>query len=174
MIFKLHTVILLLAMYGLSLVHANCNLKNAIEDDDRRVEDRKELCMGQGEGAWTFSLHISMVSVPTLNGQVAYSGVAGSNVFIIYDNACNRMGVYDPHDDADCGVPYSISEPWLPYDIIVKKVNLNVGGGHFRFSYGAGDYMIGENHAECNEMSEGLRAEEGCKTAFPLNGDGSN
>ncbi|KUL81700.1 hypothetical protein ZTR_09665 [Talaromyces verruculosus] len=175
MISNLLTVIPLLAMYGFSLVHAGCNLQNVIEDGDRGVEDRKELCMGQGEGDWTFSLQISEVSVPTFDGGNAYGGVAGNTAFIIYDNTCNRLGVYSPDEEGnDCGIPYYISETWLPYDIIIKRVNFDVGDGDFRFSYGAGDYMIGENHTECNDMSEGLRAEVGCKTAFPLNGDGSN
>lgn len=175
MISKLLTVIPLLAMCGLPLVDAKCRLHNALEKKDKGVEKRKELCMGQGKGDWTFSMQLSEVSVPTFDGSDPYAGVAGHNAFIIYDNECNRKGVYAPDNEgSDCAIPYSISENWMPYEIDIKRVNFDVGGGDFRFSYGAGDYMIGENHATCSDMSKGLRAEVGCKTAFPLNGDGSN
>ncbi|KAK2763032.1 hypothetical protein FQN54_009665 [Arachnomyces sp. PD_36] len=171
MLSRLPTFLPLFALSGLlPTVHAACGLSNIIEDGDRGVETREELCKPQGEDAWTFGMQLSQVSVPTFNGGNAYGGVAGSNAFIVYDNYCERLGIYEPEKD-DCAIPYEITETWLPWDIIIEQVNYSVGDGDFSFAYAAGDYMIGENGATCEEIGGGLRVEIGCKSAFPVNGE---
>ncbi|CEL03557.1 hypothetical protein ASPCAL04711 [Aspergillus calidoustus] len=154
------------------LVRADCQLGNVITDDEKTVESEGALCKPQGEGYYTFAMQNSLVGVPTFDGDNAFAGVTGSSAFIIYDNACNRVGVYGPsNEDNDCGIPYVIMENWLPYVLTVTQVNFAVGGGDFTFSYANGEYMIGENQATCEDISEGLRGVEACKTAFPLNGE---
>ncbi|KAL2839454.1 hypothetical protein BJX68DRAFT_272135 [Aspergillus pseudodeflectus] len=155
-----------------SFVRAECRLHNAIEEDEKTQEDREALCLGQGEDSWTFSLQISMVSVPTFDGDNPFEGVAGHQAFIIYDNTCMRRGVYSPDNEGnDCGINYVIEEDWLPYTIVVTHVNWDVGDPYFYFNYANGAYMIGENGATCTDISSGLRAEQGCKSAFPINGE---
>ncbi|KAL3496298.1 hypothetical protein BJX62DRAFT_118908 [Aspergillus germanicus] len=155
-----------------SLVRAECRLNNAIEDDEKTIEDREALCLGQGEDSWTFALQISEVSVPTFDGDNPFEGVAGHQAFIIYDNTCMRRGVYSPDNEGnDCGLNYVIQEDWLPYIITVTRINWDVGSPYFYFTYANGAYMIGENGATCTDISSGLRAEQGCKSAFPINGE---
>jgi hypothetical protein len=158
-----------------NLVQAKCQLHNQIEDDERGVETNEDLCKKQGEGDWSFTLDISEVGVPTFDGDNAFAGISGNSAFILYDNDCNRLGVYGPDNEGnDCGTPYQIVEDFLDYEIIITSVFLDVGDPDFTYEYGAGAYMIGENDDECHDMSSGLYAHQGCRTHFPLNGDGSN
>jgi hypothetical protein len=158
-----------------NLVQAKCQLHNQIEDNERGVEINEDLCKKQGEGDWSFTLEISEVGVPTFDGDNAFAGIAGNSAFILYDNDCNRLGVYGPdNEDNDCGTPYQIVEDFLDYEIIITEVFFDVGDPDFTFEYGNGAYMIGENDDKCVDMSSGLTAHQGCRTHFPLNGDGSN
>ncbi|KAL4861059.1 hypothetical protein BDV12DRAFT_180807 [Aspergillus spectabilis] len=155
-----------------ALVQAECKLNNAIEEDEKTVESEGALCKPQGEDSWTFAMQLSEVGVPTFDGDNAYAGVTGNKAFIIYDNACNRVGVYGPdNEDNDCAIPYVIQESFLPYVLTVTQVNFDLGGGDFTFAYANGDYMIGENGATCEDISDGLRGVEACKTGFPINGE---
>jgi hypothetical protein len=159
-----------------SLVQAGrCRLHNQIEDDEKGVETDDRLCKKQGEGDWSFTLDISEVGVPTFDGDNAFAGISGNYAFILYDNDCNRKGVYSPDDEGgDCGLDYQIVEDFLDWEIIITEVNFDVGRPDFTYLYGNGAYMIGENDDKCHDMSSGLYAHQGCRTHFPLNGDGSN
>ncbi|KAF9885514.1 hypothetical protein FE257_012841 [Aspergillus nanangensis] len=159
----------LLAIAG--LVSADCDLHNTMTEPETEPETREALCKPQGADSWTFAMDNSAVSVPTFNGENALAGVAGNSAFIVYDNYCVPQGTYSPDNEGnDCGIPYWINDLGLPYDIKVSSVDFGLGGGYFNIEYSDGAYMIGENGATCEDISDGLYAEEGCKTGFPVNG----
>ncbi|KAL2863195.1 uncharacterized protein BJX67DRAFT_364434 [Aspergillus lucknowensis] len=113
----------------------------------------------------------TMVGVPTFNGGQAFAGVVGNNAFILYDHTCTIRGVYDPHDDGNCAIPYVIMENFLEYVLTVTEVNFDLGAGDFTFLYANGAYSIWENQHICTDISNGLQAVEACKAAFPLHGE---
>ncbi|KAF9888294.1 hypothetical protein FE257_008867 [Aspergillus nanangensis] len=159
----------LLAIAG--LVSADCDLHNTMTEPTDEVETREALCKPQGADSWTFAMDVSEVAVPTFNGGNALAGVAGNRAFIVYDNYCVPKGIYSPDNEGnDCGIPWWINDIGLPYDIKITSVNTDVGDGYFNFGYSDGAYMIGENGATCGDLSDGLEAEVGCKTGFPVNG----
>jgi hypothetical protein len=108
----------LFALFG--LIGAECLLSNTLTEDQTQPETRSPLCLPQGADAQTFSMGVSMVAVPTLDGENMWAGVHGNQAFVIYDNYCMPRGVYDPGQSSDCGVPYVIKENWLPYVLTVK------------------------------------------------------
>lgn len=153
-------------------VSADCQLKNTLRAPETSPETRKELCEPQGEGSWTFAMDISEVDVPTFNAGAPWAGLAGNNAWIIYDNNCIPYGVYGP-DGNDCGTPYVIEDYFLPYVLTVKSINTDLGAGSFKFAYANGLYSIGNNGCTCGDLSSGLEGEQGCKCAFPLEGEPS-
>lgn len=151
---------------------ADCQLTNTLSAPETSPETRTQLCMPQGEGSWTFAMDISEVDVPTFNSGAEWAGLAGNNAYIIYDNNCVPYGVYGP-DGNDCGTPYVIEDYFLPYVLTVQDIDTDVGGGYFKFAYANGLYTIGNNGCTCEDLSSGLEAEQGCKCAFPLEGEPS-
>lgn len=162
--FSLATVI---AMTGYA--SAQCQLTNTLSGPESSPETRTELCQPQGEGSWTFAMDISEVDVPTFNGGAPWGGLAGNTAYIIYDNYCVPYGVYGPEGN-DCGTPYVIEDYFLPYVLTVKDIDTDLGGGYFKFVYANGQYTIGNNGCTCSDLSSGLEGEQGCKCAFPLEG----
>lgn len=155
-----------------SLANADCVLHNTLKKPMKKPEKRTELCQTMGPGHWTFAMDISEVAVPTFNGDNPWGGLAGNKAFIVYDNDCIPRGVYSPDQGNDCGIPYWINDiARLPYDIKIEEVNMNMGGGDFTIAYANGEYMIGENGAICQDISDGLYAEMACGTAFPIHGE---
>ncbi|KAK2757198.1 hypothetical protein FQN54_004712 [Arachnomyces sp. PD_36] len=155
-----------------TLVNAECTLENVITEEEKGVkETRPEVCQTQGEGDWTFTMMNSMVGVPTFNGGNAFAGVTGNDAFLIFDEDCMPHGVYSPGNNGECGIPYEVQEGFLRWTMIIESVNMFMGGGDFSFAYGAGTYTIGENHCACQDISEGLRAEQACGCSFPVNGE---
>ncbi|KAL5356333.1 hypothetical protein BJX96DRAFT_162390 [Aspergillus floccosus] len=163
----------ILAFSGLSsLVSADCDLHNTLTEPMTEPETRTALCQTMNPDSWTFALDVSMVSVPTFDGDNPLAGVAGNTAFIVYDNDCIPIGIYSPDEEGnDCGVPYWINDIGLPYDIAISQVNLDVGDPSFTINYANGAYMIGENGATCQDISDGLYAEQACHAAFPINGE---
>ena len=154
----------------LNLATADCQLQNGVNPDDPpTIETRQELCLPQGEGAWTFSLTNSQISFPTFDGDNALAGVAGSYTWLMYDNTCTLRGAYGSGDN-DCGTPFVIMENFLPYVLSITDVSLFLGGEWYAFLYGDGLYEINENHCLCQDMSDGLRGATGCRCAFPVDG----
>ena len=49
-------------------------------------------------------------------------------------------------------------------------INTTPGGAYFSFEYGNGQFSIGNNGCTCEDLSNGLQAESGCKCAFPVDG----
>ncbi|GAB1214930.1 hypothetical protein ATERTT37_004111 [Aspergillus terreus] len=163
----------LLAFCGLSgLVSADCDLHNTLTEPMTEPETRTSLCQTMGPDSWTFALDVSEVSVPTFDGDNPLEGVAGNTAFIVYNNDCIPIGIYSPDDEGnDCGVTYWINDIGLPYDIAISQVNFDVGAPSFTINYANGAYMIGENGATCQDISDGLYAEQACHAAFPINGE---
>lgn len=149
---------------------ASCQLSNTLTSPETSAETRTQLCIPQGEGSWTFAMDNSQVDVPTFDGGAPWGGLAGNNAYIIYDNACIPQGVYGPSGN-DCGTPYAIEENFLPYVLTVESINTDLGGGYFKFAYANGLYTIGNNGCTCENLSSGLEGEQGCKCAFPLQGE---
>ena len=156
-----------MAMSG--LVAADCQLSNSLTPATTGVETRTALCLPQGAGSWTFSLDTSEVNVPTFNGGAPFGGLAGNVAYTIYDNTCTIQGVYGPSGN-DCGTPYVIEENFLADVLTVTSINTDVGGASFTFTYGDGQYSIGNNGCTCGDLSSGLEGETGCKCAFPVDG----
>ncbi|KAI9040310.1 uncharacterized protein KD926_008400 [Aspergillus affinis] len=150
-----------------ALVRADCKLNNAIGDDEKTSEDRSELCLAEGPNRWTFALQISEVSVPTFDEDNPFGGLTGSKAFVLYDDVCNRVGVYSPNNEGnDCGIPYTIEEEWLSDPLTVTKINFDVGKPFFKFSYADNEYQTGQDGNECSDISSGLRAEQACQATF--------
>ena len=165
-----HAFIAALAMP--SLVTAACQLGNALTDSDPPPEPMSELCVPQGEGAWTFAMDVHEINVPTFDSEAPWAGLVSGNSFLIYDNACVVKGVYSPdNEDNDCGIPYFIEENFLPYVLTIESINFDVGSPRFKFVYANGQYSIGENHCTCQDVSHDLEGEQACKCAFPLEGE---
>lgn len=161
----LHKMVSSLAAVGifLSSIVAACQLSNSMVVTG--VETDTTLCMGQGEGMWTFGMSVSLVDVPSPGGIGA--GATSGTTFYIFDNACNIMSTYTP---PSCGVPWSIEENFLTDVLIITNVFMDVGDPYFSFLYGNGKYSINNNHCVCNGDSSGLAAAVGCRCAFPVDG----
>ncbi|GAP93421.1 hypothetical protein SAMD00023353_10300170 [Rosellinia necatrix] len=158
------------ALASLSVVSANCNLDNKL-DSGPLPKVRSQLCLEQGAGAYTFAMDVSELDVPTFSSGAMWAGLVGSRAFMVYDEGCALKGVYSPHQTGDCGAPYAIEEPWLPYGLIVTDVDFSSADPYFSFSYANGKYSIRNNHCVCNEIGSGLRVEQGCRCAFPIHGE---
>ncbi|KAJ4145186.1 hypothetical protein LMH87_004042 [Akanthomyces muscarius] len=156
------------AMAVIGLADARSVLKNLLKEPTKTPEHRKQLCIPQGEGDWTFTLNANEIDVPTFDAANPWPGLVDYRAFIIYDNNCIAHGVYSRGDGS---TPFIIQDNYLPYVIIIDSVNLSIGGLYYRFEYADGRYSIGNNHCKCDDMSHGLTAEEGCKCAFPLLGE---
>ena len=125
-----------------------------------------QLCMGQGEGAWTFAMYNSAVEVPTIDGG-GDAGYSGNTAFIIYDNTCAIQAVYGM---PSCGTPYYAEENFLSDELILSSIDTTLGSEYFSFYYGNGKYSINNNGCVCNDMSSGLEGATGCRCAFPVDG----
>ncbi|KAJ6779723.1 hypothetical protein PWT90_02066 [Aphanocladium album] len=156
------------ALAAVGLVDARSVLKNILKEPMKKPEHRTALCKPQGEGDWTFTLNINEIDVPTFDAANPWPGLVDYQAFIIYDNNCIPHGVYSRGDGS---TPFIIQDNYLPYVIIIDRVNLSLGGVYFRFEYADGRYSIGNNHCVCTDMSHDLTGEEGCKCAFPLLGE---
>jgi hypothetical protein len=165
-----HILSLATAVAILGQASASCQLSNTLKSAETTPETRQQLCMPQGEGVWTFALDVSEVVVPTFNGGAPWAGLAGHTAYIIYDNECIPRGVYGPSGN-DCGTPYVIEDNFLPYVLTVKAIDTDLGGPYFKFAYANGLYSIGNNGCTCSDLSSGLEGEQGCKCAFPLQGE---
>lgn len=170
MYFQFLSLATVVAIFGHA--SADCQLKNTLSAPKTSPEARPELCMPQGEGSWTFAMDDSQIDVPTFNAGDPWAGLAGNNAYIIYDNNCIPYGVYGPEGN-DCGTPYVIEDYFLPYILMIKSIDTDLGGGYFKFAYANGLYTIGNNGCTCEDLSSGLEGEQGCKCAFPLKGEPS-
>jgi hypothetical protein len=151
-----------------SLVMAECRFKNILPSSGVKPETAKQLCMTQGEGAWTFAMATSMVVVPSLAGDGnGLAGASGGAAFIIYDNKCIPRAAYGA---PKCGVPFVAKENFLKWVLSVNTVDMGVGSPYFSFTYAAGKYSIRNNHCVCSDMSHGLTGAKGCRCAFPVKG----
>lgn len=155
---------------NVALVAADCHLQNTLTAPMDNPEHRGALCKPQGEGSWTFALNVNEIDVPTFDAGDPWAGVAGNKAFIIYDHRCIPQGVYGPSGNK-CGTPYIIQEDWLPWMMIIDRINWDVGKPYFRFKYADGLYSIGNNGCTCSNMSHDLTGEQGCKCAFPPRGE---
>lgn len=159
---KLTTIAIALATAGLS--SATCVMNNAI-DGNGGHEDRSELCTPQAQGNYQLALDTSEVGVPTFDGDNAFAGVTGNYVFILFDSLCNRVGVYSPTQDNDCGVPYEID--YLISPITIDRVDFDVGSPYFRFQYNGQTYSVDDAKCGgCGDLSHDVYAEEACKCGF--------
>lgn len=166
----IHILTTALAIPGLAT--AACQLGNVFTDANPPPETKTELCVPQGEGAWTFAMDVHSVDVPTFNSGAPWAGLVQGNSFMIYDNACVVRGVYSPGNEGnDCGTPYFIEENFLPYVLTITNVDFDTGKPRFKFTYANGLYSIGINHCICQDVSHDLEAEQACKCAFPLQGE---
>jgi len=155
----------------LAVAAADCVFDNIVNQGTGQIPlSDPSLCVGQGEGSWTFSIYNSAVDVPTFDGGNPTAGYAGGSAFIIYDNTCTAQAIYNP---PSCGTPWTAEENFLPLELIVQDINLDLGGEYFKFAYGAGLGVDDNNHCGCSGMSSGLQGARGCKCAFPLDGDWS-
>ncbi|KAL4885230.1 hypothetical protein BJY04DRAFT_214567 [Aspergillus karnatakaensis] len=157
-----------LALFSIpATVLADCKLNNAITDDEKGNDDRQELCLAEGSNIWTFAIQISQVGVPTFDGDNAFAGITGTYAFVLYDDVCNRVGVYSADNEGnDCGVPYYIEESVLSDRLTITNVNLDVADPFFKISFSGSEYQTGQEGTECVDISSGLRAEQACKVTF--------
>ncbi|KAI1194021.1 hypothetical protein F5X97DRAFT_338229 [Nemania serpens] len=158
------------ALASFSVVLADCNLANNL-DSGPLPEVQSQLCLGQGAGAYTFSMDVSELDVPTFSSGAMWAGLVGGQAFMIYDESCTLKGVYSPHQTSDCGIPYVIEESWLSYVLAVTDVNFDTADPYFSFDYANGKYSIRNNGCVCNDIGSGLQVEKGCRCAFPINGE---
>lgn len=128
----------------------------------------EKLCRHQGEGFWTFALYSEAVEVPSIAGG-GNSGYSAASSYQIYDNTCTLRGRFNTRAK-DCDIPFVIEANYLQQVLTIQSQDTMVGGGYFRFAYGNGLFSIGNNGCECQDMSHGLTAAEGCGCAFPVNG----
>lgn len=167
MLFRLSSFAATLALF--SAANAACQLKNGLNAPINAPETRTQLCMPQPSGDWTFAMDTSTLNVPTFNAGTPYSGLVSTFAFIIYDNNCHPQGIFAPAGN-DCGTPYHIQESWMPWTLVITDINKNPGGAMFSFKYAAGKYTTNNNHCGCESIGSGLRAEDGCKCAFLVQG----
>lgn len=145
--------------------NAQCTLENSL-GNQKGKETRSQLCTPQAEGNLQLALDVSEVSVPTLDGDNALAGVAGSKAFIIYDRDCNLLGTYAPSGN-DCGVPYEIDLALDGGPISIGTVNFDVGAPGFEFDFDGNHYNVDNSPCGgCGDLSDGLEAEQGCKCGF--------
>lgn len=149
---------------------ADCNLENKIDPNDL-PEVLDQLCLDQGEGDFTFAMDVSELDVPTFSSGAPWAGLVGNQAFMVYDNTCTLKGVYSPHQTNDCGIPYVIKEDFLPFVLTVTSVNFDVASPSYSFDYANGKFTIKNNGCVCNEVGSGLRVEQGCRCAFPIEGE---
>lgn len=148
---------------------AACNLANSMKTAPKTPETRKQLCIPQGEGDWTFSMDVGVTVLPDFSTENPLAGLVGSKFFVIYDNYCVPRGVYAPSGN-ECGKPYVIEDNFLPYVLTVTDISWDLGDPYFRFKYADGLYSINNNHCTCSSMSHGIKGEQGCRCAFPISG----
>lgn len=158
------------ATFGLS--NAACRLTNVIDVQpplaQTHIETRPELCTTQADGNYQLSLYVTEVSVPTFDGDNPFAGVAGTDTFLLYSSDCHLLGVYSRSNEIDCGVPYEIDFFRVDPPISIYNVWLGVGDPRFCFDF-LGESYCTPNDAKCGgcgDMSDGLRAEQGCKCGF--------
>jgi hypothetical protein len=131
----------------------------------------KKLCVPQGEGWWTFAMWVGAVEVPApVRGGASPAGFVGDSAYLIYDNTCTLRGAWETSPTADCAIPYTIEANFLQDVLTIKEQTAGIGSPYFEFLYGNGEFSIGNNHCGCQDMSQGLFAEAGCKCAFPVDG----
>ncbi|KAL6716770.1 hypothetical protein ACLMJK_006338 [Lecanora helva] len=136
---------------------------NGSPDGGKTVNNDK-VCQPQGAGSWTFVMQSSAVDVPSGGAGGIEGGYSGGTVFAILDNTCAIKNVYD---QPGCGTPYTITESFLPYPLIVKEI---FDDDYFEFKYGDTKYSIGKNHCKCHNVSKGLEGVTSCMCAFPVDG----
>lgn len=151
---------------------AQCQASNLITDPNAPlvVETDPQLCLPQGEGAWTFAMTTSLDCVPALSDDPSnnLAGCADGNAFFIFDNACNTRGAYNA---PDCGYPpWIIEENFLADVLTIKSVDFDTGDPYFQFAYGDGLYSINNNQCGCQAEYSGPGVTHNCKCAFPVSG----
>ncbi|MCJ1448045.1 MAG: hypothetical protein MMC23_008558 [Stictis urceolatum] len=96
-----------------------------------------------------------------------------STAFVIFDNSCKIVGIWGPGTDT-CGTPWTINAGFLKYELIIKSVDMIIGGGSYTFDYAGGEYSIGNNHCVCHTLGASFPgAAQACSCAFPVDGKGS-
>lgn len=138
----------------------------------------KHLCLGQGAGSYTFTM-VTGISTHSSRKFRRETDTTGNPIdtgdapppentdvkFLIYDNDCSVVNVYD---FPQCGLPFTIHDRDLPYAISITDVGLDSSDPDVTFKYAAGEYLTGNNHCTCS----GLKGQKGaaCKCAFPVAG----
>jgi hypothetical protein len=163
---KMFSFVYLLLVLVLGIAAKPCSLptgeaKGLMPGD---IVDDDSICAPTGEDHLTFAMLVGMSSI----------GVPGSTVkstrFLILDHTCKVLGHYKPA--SKCGkVPWIVEEPFLHYMLTLESVFMDVGDPSFSFAYANGLYQIGENHCTCQDSQNGNHAEQGCKCAFPIDGE---
>jgi hypothetical protein len=151
-----------------SIVSADCILKNQLSDRHPAKETRSELCTVTKNKHYAFAMQLSEVVVPSGDGGSPWAGLVDANGFFVYDENCIPKGVYDTHQDSNCGIPYVIQDYWLRQKLEVTSVRMDLGAARFEFEYGGDDYGTGKGDCGCEKMSHDLTGEEGCRCDFPL------
>lgn len=154
----------------LGLMATACQLGDSGAMPTLPISDK--LCVPQGEGSWTFSLYSEAVEFPGISGGGEYDpnvGYTSSSSYQIYDNTCTLRGRFNTGAE-DCNVPFVIQANYLQQVLTIESQNTMMGAAYFRFAYGNGLFSIGNNGCECQDMSSGLMAAQGCKCAFPVDG----
>lgn len=164
--FKLASLAALLSTFG--LVSGDCLLHNQLGFNEGTVETRETLCTPQADGNYQLALEVSEVGVPTFDGDNAFAGVVGSDVFILYASDCTRLGVYSRGNEGnDCGVPYTIDFFGVDPPLSIYNVFFDVGAPRFSFDFLGESYSTSDSKCGgCGDMSDGLRADVGCKCGF--------
>lgn len=147
-----------------------CTLKNDMKNFHAYA--KPPTCQTMGEGYYSFVLSLTDTCVPSFEG--GFDGCVDGNAIAIYDNTCKKVGHYSLGDDLpnDCGIPYAINEPWVPYQVSIQEIDKSIGGGYFKFAYANGLYTIGNNGCICSGISgSSLQAHTVCGCAFPIHGE---
>lgn len=172
MLFQLSSALLLAATALIPSTTATCQLQLREEDRGRKITDDR-YCRNQGEGQWTFGMQVGLTVVPSFGGGGnGLAGASGNTIFTIYDNTCTVMGSYLPcQNEGSIDRPYYIAENFMPYELDIEEVDMDVGNSYFKFAYGDGLYSIGNNHCVCTVTDSGAAyAQKACGCAFPVDG----
>lgn len=164
--------VILPAILRLAAADPTCPTELSGEPGNGAHQDDKSLCVGQGEGSYTFAL---------------WSTAGQDTVLSIMDNSCEILATYDV--PPNCNAPFSINESFLTYGLNIKSVEAQ-GTYGFDFLYTNGEYKIGQNRCKCSAAntvsisvqpkghqrpgSRGGRSNQpatGCKCSFPVNGE---
>ncbi|KAA8902858.1 hypothetical protein TRICI_005782 [Trichomonascus ciferrii] len=128
------------------------------------VVDDESICLPTGDDHLTFAMLVGMTSF----------GVPGSTAattrFLVLDHTCKVLGHYYPASKCG-GTPWKLEAPYLHYMLIIESVFMDPGDPYFSFAYANGLYSIGNNHCTCQGSQSGLHVQQGCKCAFPIDGE---